>query len=1384
MQSNHEIFRKHSHLHSLWNKIQGGGTFEDWTLEKIWLEHKGLITEMLRAGLKHLAPIDSLDSVEFLAKVDNSNQKLLSDHTNLHSLWNKIQQGEQLKDWTLEKIWLEHKGLITEMLRAGLKHLAPIDSLDSVEMLSKVNDDDQKLRSFHTELHSLWNKIQQGEQLKDWTLEKIWLEHKGLITEMLRGGLKHLAPIDSLDSIEFLSEITSKKKDLGKVNEINLIEASLEQLQIFHSLVHAEFAKIKKGFNLDVTLEDIWYFHASVKHEMITRGLKHLAPIDDLDRVEFLSAFAQPRPSNNGKGSWINLKEIINCFGDFKITEPFIYLVGGICNHGKTQGDIDILLNKEEPPDPDIDMPIKFRIMRMLPKKYWNRLHFLYAKNHGPFTNYVPLYSLEAKISSRQVMEMSNNIKAGSRLMINNALASEKEGKLNIFRFFTMMKPKHGVSENEIYNKENFMNKFDERLLPCHIDQKFDGMRAQIHSKGKIKKIFSDEGIDLTQRFPSAINELPAGNYILDSEITGKIAGKFIPRSDVAGYAHMKGEPKDEIFTFNLFDCLFFETDLHSKELDFRRNVLSNNFKNSKHIHIINFKIVRNLSELWSAINRILSLKESEGAMIKSISSVYELDGNTVNWIKYVKEWQIKARVLDKKTVSGTKSFNYLCVIDNNMPIGNTFNTDIDVKIGNSILVSFVNLNKYTDSDSKEVWFNWWRPRVIEKTSGVDSISTANKINKESRSLVEDKSYPLRYKKALELNSIFLENLEGVSISSTISPGVKSIIAAKHKKKKDLFYKEKMSLSCDFSKLDDSKVLSGHRAIHLMFQRISRGIDVRFNSNDLRTIHRNLATELLNRGFVHLNDHQELSEKFPENLCMRCGKCCFYKKKLDNGLLYFTNEHCKHLEFLEDGTTKCSVYASRKLIEHCLSIEEAIFLSCLPKECPYIKKVKNYAAPIDLNNKQMLSDNKPKSKKRFAIRHHYRGKSAHADIAFELDKNNVDAWVLDDLKKSEIDKPVLTVDSAKKEDKNFNNFKINYKTGDTDNRKILVQSKASESRAFTENISGVSPPGGAGATKTLPGVFSVLDSGTYETGARKPYFFEYFINGSIFKGRYIFRLLPRSGKWEETGKEGTVWFFWKTKDQNPYILSNRALKKQDFDIGKNSKSWLPSNLESKVPPELVWWGKDIDKEEFASRIKEVRKLFRKKNIIKLGSDFFVLHRKYWKGQEVIRKLPVESWSLSFSQGFRFKEIDKNPLKVKEDLNSLFEDIGEDSKWLKKSSFQIEAGEKGNPNKKIPAFVEFLDSGNFKILNEEPGKKLIRLISKRLSGIYSFSRVDPNSTQWVISKVGNEKDSLSIDQIEKIIRCSVVNELSRSEIAVSVCCAKSTVYKYQKIMDLI
>jgi hypothetical protein len=80
-----------------------------------------------------------------------------------------------------------------------------------------------------------------------------------------------------------------------------------------------------------------------------------------------------------------------------------------------------------------------------------------------------------------------------------------------------------------------------------------------------------------------------------------------------------------------------------------------------------------------------------------------------------------------------------------------------------------------------------------------------------------------------------------------------------------------------------------------------------------------------------------------ENLCRRCGRCCFEKIQFEDEIFY-TDVPCK---FLDSETHLCTVYADRtRQKPGCVAITPEIArMGLLPADCPYVAHLEDYRAP-------------------------------------------------------------------------------------------------------------------------------------------------------------------------------------------------------------------------------------------------------------------------------------------------------------------------------------------------------------------------------------------------------------------------------------------------------
>jgi len=172
------------------------------------------------------------------------------------------------------------------------------------------------------------------------------------------------------------------------------------------------------------TAEDMVNLHVRIVRELARRGLRHFDRGDELDedskpltavksgesRVKsdggeasslvtpdstlVTASYADVRPSGNTLGGEIRLQDVLAHFRSFKLRKPYMYLVGGLVVHGRTEGDIDILVKDSGSLPQEFKRVLEWRILRSLPQEYSDRVQFIYDDLHGPITDFVELYDL------------------------------------------------------------------------------------------------------------------------------------------------------------------------------------------------------------------------------------------------------------------------------------------------------------------------------------------------------------------------------------------------------------------------------------------------------------------------------------------------------------------------------------------------------------------------------------------------------------------------------------------------------------------------------------------------------------------------------------------------------------------------------------------------------------------------------------------------------------------------------------------------------------------------------------------------------------------------------------------------------------------------------
>ena len=536
-----------------------------------------------------------------------------------------------------------------------------------------------------------------------------------------------------------------------------------EQLVHFWAKCAAWYNKALKG-DIKFTVEQILKFAHKVGKEMISRGI-HPSPNTKLyhalrkagyklelppEVYEAIEKELAPvhsfRPTSEQWAIPAHLQEVLSYFKPFYLKRPFIYIVGSLAK-GETHGDIDIVISYPKRV-PERDLPLEFRLGRMLPPELSSRLQFLYGEYGGPFTNYVPLYDLLViPCKYREVVRMEElrdffdthvALKGMPENRAKEALVSRAEDSIKLFRFFIPAKPTIGHEPAVPYSLEELskvVNKF-----PVFVEKKYDGNRLIIHKDGKKIQVFTENGFDVTSRLPGLVKEIQSWEHpdkvILDTDTERWTAGgEYIGREEVAAYLRSKQKADDTGIVANVFDVLYFFDselkkhdvncqigDLHNEPLHVRRKYLELlPIKQSvtgapdikSHFNISPAFKAQNTKEMIKYVKVMSKAKASEGAVIKYVDSKYPLTGKCYEWWKFKKSATIHAIILKKLPTKTKGVYRYrvgvsipagwkpirTAIVNGKeyMDIGKVMNIKKNIPVGTIVEVNFEELFYYVE---------------------------------------------------------------------------------------------------------------------------------------------------------------------------------------------------------------------------------------------------------------------------------------------------------------------------------------------------------------------------------------------------------------------------------------------------------------------------------------------------------------------------------------------------------------------------------------------------------------------------------------------------------------------------------------------------------------
>lgn len=627
---------------------------------------------------------------------------------------------------------------------------------------------DEELEAAHKEAHKIYQLYETGK-FKD--LELLVNNHILIVQEMLRRKIKHEKE-DGLDeeSLEFNRDYDKDEKEL-----------------LFkHEELHSnDFSEEENFYDFKAVLER----HNEMVKSFERLDIQHILKEDFLDDYsEFIKRknnFAQVYPSgeHNKHREVIKLDEVLPYLKSFKLRSPFIYLTGSLANNEHSTNDIDILINctQEELDKTPLFQMLTWRLMRSLPRRYWNKIQFLPNKWQGPITNNIPIYELACLRTNldNKVFQMSHQdsedgftkalIRTKNPKSERQAQKAKREDKITLGEYFLVMKPTRGAYENQRMTVDGFLNLFKDEDYPIWNSKKMDGFNSEIHKNGKDVIIYSEDGDDNTRRFPTLVEEVQKLNIeqcILLAEIEMWIEKIHQPREVVSGYAHLKSEPDDSNITANVYDVVFYNKDIHNLTYELRKQFLDKlDFKQSTNeipnvdikLNKIPHYLCKNKDELRRTTEKLRNLKSSEGVVATMSKAIYNLAGKRSGEIKFHNNAVINVVVLDKQKtkIAGTSNYFYGVEIENEkvdrnrvkkidsknyLLLGKTFSTTANLKTGDKFILEFETLNVEQHEKTDEIKLTCWVPRFIAETNdAVDTIKSTIVAAKKENHVLQEK---------------------------------------------------------------------------------------------------------------------------------------------------------------------------------------------------------------------------------------------------------------------------------------------------------------------------------------------------------------------------------------------------------------------------------------------------------------------------------------------------------------------------------------------------------------------------------------------------------------------------------------------------------------------
>ena len=309
------------------------------------------------------------------------------------------------------------------------------------------------------------------------------------------------------------------------------------------------------------------------------------------------------------------------------------------------------------------------------------------------------------------------------------------------------------------------------------VQEKYDGMRIQIH-KNKEIKIYSFNQRDITRKFDKQVELMRNDDFpecILDAEVVLYENDEPLHRADTISYINSKKDDSAFELRVHVFDIIRLNGEhIWKNKLEERLQTLMGNFNKVSHRQLqfptkSNTRFADSLEDIEEYAMEIMKNPTSEGVIIKDAKSSY-IVGKKKNpkWVKWKKFVDLDLLILEvRKNKNGTFSYTlgagplgdeeYKPVVryknKDYLNVGKALNTKIKSEEGNIIRV------KVDEVKKTKKGFSIYSAKVIEKpeVTEPEKIITLEFLSKDNKKSASD--YAIE---ALTKSYSITDNVHGV----------------------------------------------------------------------------------------------------------------------------------------------------------------------------------------------------------------------------------------------------------------------------------------------------------------------------------------------------------------------------------------------------------------------------------------------------------------------------------------------------------------------------------------------------------------------------------------------------------------------------------------------